>query len=271
MAELDSDLYLNVSSFVPVGGQSDGVFYERATGDLLAVVNSNVTARFPDSRNVTVFEDFIGKALNVTDAVWAIKDVSSSGTPTYAIKGDESNGAFELKFDNTSEDQTVGLYWNDEQNILYSGKPIFQCRLKVPTLPNANDTIVFGLMSAWNATEDSVATNAWFRLQGATLVPALETDDGTTDKDDKVTDQVFTMTADTYYEFRIDCSDTSNVKFYYRATLGGTWTQLTTTGTTFTIAANSTNLQPVFQIHKSSGTQTTNIIIDYVKVTWLRG
>jgi hypothetical protein len=58
--------------------------------------------------------------------------------------------------------------------------------------------------------------------------------------------------------------------FYYRDTLGGSWTALTDGATTFTLAAYTAGVQPFIQWQKASGTGTEAVTLDYVKVYWTR-
>lgn len=275
MAQMDPDNYKRLG-FDAKYGEGNGLFYEEATGDIVIASNGEILHRIgaatgdgdevASSRRCVVFEDFVGKALNVTDSIWGTNDTSSGGTPTIAIVADAADGKFALAFDNTSEAQVVGLDWNDELNIDVDKSPVFICKLSVDANLNAADEFAFGFAGAQNDTLDNIAQNAWFRLDGAMSL-LLESDDGTTDTDDQ--DTGVDLVAATEYEFKIDVSDKSDVKFYYRTTLDGAWTALLAT-TTFDISAYSGNLQPLFQLAKSSGAQTTGVKIDYVKVSWDR-
>lgn len=273
MAVMDPDSYLALHPN-PVGGQSDGLFYDRTTGDIVVVSNGVISDVLPYWNRCRIFEDFQGTSVvsaTVGGQGLRIKDASTTGTPTLAVKQEVAGGAFEMAFDNANEAQVLTLYGGDNQTVGYDKKPVFRARLKVPVALLAPDILVFGLASAQSDTADSVATNAWFRIEGANLDLKLETDDGTTDTDDK--DPSVTLTADAWYEFMVDCSTLSDVKFYYRASTPNTstpWTALTVAGTTFTIAAGTTNLQPFIQLQKASGTGTTSIQVDYVDVQWAR-
>jgi hypothetical protein len=221
------------------------------------------------SRRVHVFEDFVGRALNVTDGIFAVKDTSAAGTPTQAIVADAADGQFAMAFSNTNEAQILTLYTNDEQNIPSAKKPVVIFRLKtVAETGGAIDSatiLAFGLASAQNDTLDSVASHAWFRLSGSQVL-TLESDDGTTDNDDKTTG--VTLTDDTFYEFMVDATVRTDVKFYYRASTAEQWTRLGNQGVTFTV--DSAALQPFVQIQKAADTNTDAVRIDYVSVSWDR-
>lgn len=228
-----------------------------------------------DSTKCVVFEDFFGTIAMADqgtpgESPWVIKDTSSSGSPTKSVT-DLRDGKLTMKFSNTSEEQILTLYWNDILNMGITKNPVVIFRLALDDTPDSVDIVKWGLGSARNDTEDSVATNAWFSIAGASLVPKLESDDGTTDNDDgTVTKGSLTMVAGTYYEFMIDCDDLTDVKFYHRENIGGSWTRMYVSGVTHNISAATGGVQPIIQIHKASSTGTTGILIDYVKCYWDR-
>lgn len=266
---ISADDYIPLDANVLGAGQ-DGLFIERLTGDVVQMVGG--VPQSQRRRRCRIFEDFMGKLDLSTTAgpsPWRIKDTSSAGTPTYAQKADAQGGVLEMLHDNTSEAQVVTLYWGDEQCIGYNKSPVFISRVKIPATPSAANFLVWGLASAQNDTEDSVAINAWFRVEGASLAVKLETDDGTTDSDDKTG---FTAVADTWYETMVAVGSTGIVTFFYRSAASPSampaWTQLTPQ--TFTIAAGTTNLQPMVQLRKSAGTTTDTFLVDYIDVSWER-
>lgn len=266
MSTVTPDNYKAVTSGNAKAGRSDGPFIRESNDSMVMLERGDeVWGSFVGA--CTIFEDFIGKAVNVTDSVLGTKDTSAAGTPTLAIKADKEHGEFEMAFDNTNEAQILTLYTNDELNIDSQNDPVFMARFLVDATLNANDALVIGLAGAQNDTLDSVAQHAWFKIAGANTSLLVETDDGTTDNDDN--DSTFDLTAGTHVEVKIDMSDTSAVKFYYRETLGGAWTRILE-DEVFDVSAYTGNLQPFVQFQKSSGTQTTGVRIDYIHCTWER-
>lgn len=222
----------------------------------------------PSSTYCEIFEDFLGNAVNTTSGPWAISDTSSGGTPTYVnTAGVGNDGRFVVTLDSTSEAEIVDLYWGDKLPIDIDKGPIAYFRLQFPSMA-ANETVCWGLASARNATLNNVAANLWFKIEGddGALGVVVESDDGATDHDDKVG---FTASAATDYEWKIDCTTKTDVRFYYRATLGGTWTRLAS-GTTFTMANYTAGLQPFVRVAKASGTTQPTINIDYIRLRWAR-
>lgn len=258
-----------------LGSAQDGLFIERLTGDVVQMVGGTpLSLRRSRCR---VFEDFLG-ALDlaasagtpgVATGPWRIKDTSTSGAPLYRQKADSQGGVLELLHTNDSEVQVVTLYWGDEQCIGYNKSPVMISRVKVPATPSAANFLVWGLGSAQADTEDSVTINAWMRLEAASLAVKLETDDGTTDSDDKTG---FTAVADTWYETMVAVGPTGIVTFFYRnaATPSSLGPWIALAPQTFTIAAGTTNLQPYVQLRKSSGTTTDTFLMDYIDVSWER-
>jgi hypothetical protein len=128
-------------------------------------------------------------------------------------------------------------------------------RAKVTATLDSATTIVMGLGSARADDPDTVAANAFFKLAGSNAV-VVETDDGTTDNDDNATG---VSLSSTYKRFVIDFSGgKSDVKFYIDGVKVGT--------ETFTMSAYSSGLQPIFQIQKTSDSNTDALTVDYVKV-----
>lgn len=282
-----ADRIVMSKSGMPIYGRNDGVaVLPDAGGDttttdgLIAVENGAVASTLSRAMFCEVFEDFLGghdiptsgDTIVNNSSPWFVKDTSAAGSPTKAIVADADNGQYALTFAATNEAEVLTLSFNDEQNIDSDQEPVFITRLSVDGTPGAATNLVIGLASAQNDTEDSVAQNAWFRLVPSSLALYCESDDATTDSDDKSTG--ITLTAATLYEFKVSMSAMdgaayNNVKFFYRTALGGDWTNITPSAVTFKVAAD-TALQPFIQLSKTTGTATDGIKIDYVHCLWKR-
>lgn len=211
---------------------------------------------------VRVFEDFLADVGSTLPKPWGTVDVSATGTPTIAYVADTVNGVFKLAHDATSELQSMTLSWADQLMIDPTKKPIFEARLKVDFAGatfSADQRIVIGLAAASNATLDSNTHHAWFRIEGANLNILCETDDGTTDNDDKDTE--IDIVDDTFTTFRIDMSDLSDIRFYVDGKPSKFATALSASAMT---ASNL--LQPYIEIQKDAGTEVETVTIDYVLV-----
>jgi hypothetical protein len=274
----NSDTYLNYSSVSPNPQSSDGLFYNRSTGATEVLVAGTSVATFDaqgpapivaSPTRCQVFEDFIGNAFPSATGPLTTKETSAAGTMVLAVVEDADCGHFKMGFDATDEAQVGTLYTGNNRNIDPASNPVAIFRLNVQATPAAPDTLVFGLASDQADDADTIASHATFRITGANLTLLLESDNGVTDNDDKAPDQAHTLTANTMYEFKVDASDVANVLFYWRATVGGAWTQLTSGATAFSVHA-TTGLQPFIQWQKASGTGTKYILVDYVQVIFDR-
>lgn len=188
---------------------------------------------------------------------WTIKDTSSAGTPTYLCIT-EDGGAAKLTLAATNEEEIVTLYTNDVLPIDLANLQRVEYIAKVSGIDSVT-TLVFGVADAQNDTEDSVTTNAWFRMQGSasTSNVVVETDDGTTDNDDKATGATLSST---YKKFVIDFTNgLSDIRFFIDG-------ERVASGTTFSMSSVTAgqNVQPFVQLHKASGTGTPAITIAQV-------
>lgn len=214
----------------------------------------------PGFMNHAKFEDdfFGGKTYTATvgEGNWKITDTSSSGTPTYASVSPSATGEIALTFDSANEIQNVCLDFGDK--LCFDIDNIQRAIFIVKTVAslNAATTLAFGLQSARNDDTDATANNAQFKLAGSNAI-VCESDDGTTDNDDKATGLSLVAT---YREFVIDFTGgKSDVKFYVDG-------QRVASSTTFTMAAATSSLQPFVQISKTASTNVNSVTIDYVAV-----
>lgn len=210
-----------------------------------------------------VFEDdFLGGrtfAATVGEGDWKITDTSANGTPTYASVSPSAVGEVKLTLEATSEVQNVCMDFGDKLCFDIDNLQRFEARVKVSGTVTSGTTLAFGLQSARNDDTDATANNAQFKMVGAdsTTLVVVETDDGTTDLDDKATGVTLSTT---YKKFVIDFTGgKSNVKFYIDGVQ-------VAASTTFTMAAATSSLQPFVQISKTATTNTNAVTIDYVKV-----
>jgi hypothetical protein len=222
------------------------------------------------TRGITTFIDHFNRAQAFTTTPgmngWTIKDTSSAGTPTY-LCATEDEGGFALTLDNTSEAQVVTLFHNDV--LMYDVRHLhsFWWIVKVAGI-DAVTTLTVGMASAQNDTADSVATNAWFRMQGSASTSNLvvETDDAVTDNDDKATG---TTLSSVYKKLLVDFTNgITDVRFFVDGAR-------VAAGTTFDMSGLTAglNVQPFIQLQKASGTGTPAVSgVQYgVQFEWAYG
>lgn len=204
---------------------------------------------------------------------WVQRTVLTAGTPTVVC----GNDGMALSLDATNEAQQAALFFADVLPFDIDEIISMQFVAKMDAAAAASVTVVAGLASAYNATEDSIAANAWFRLQGSSSL-LCETDDGTTDKDDISADSLTLTTA--WKRFKIDFSAApqtvappgtskagkGNVQFHV-SNADGMLTRVAR-GTLFDLSAYSSGLQPFFSIRKTAATATGVLYIDEVEICY---
>jgi hypothetical protein len=208
-------------------------------------------------------DDFVGGetfAAAGQGSPWAIAETSAAGTPVTAVVSPSATGEIKLGFDSTSEVQNVCLFNNDVLWLDIDNLQQVEYRVRVDNDSTALDSatsLAFGVCSARNATIDSLATHASFRLIGSNSL-VVESDDGTTDKDDVATGQSL---GETYKRFVIDFTGgKKDVKFYVDGTRVGA-------STVFDMSAATGSVQLYVQIQKTADTNVDAVLIDYVEVT----
>lgn len=237
---------------------------ERTAGSGVTVDGALIKDGDLDAAQIRVMEDFLESSGATLPSLWGTQDTSAAGTPTIAYVDDAVGGVFQLTHDATDEAQAMTLYWSDSQHIDPTKNPIFEARVRLniggATL-SADQRVVVGLASARNATLDSIASNAWFRIEGANMNIYVEGDDGVTDTND--VDTLIDYVDNTWLTLRIDMSDLAAVVFSIDGVAFGT-----TVNVSALTAANV--LQPYIEIQKDAGTETDRLDVDYVHVWWDR-
>jgi hypothetical protein len=221
------------------------------------------------SRGITVWPQEGGEQFSRAQAFtttpgqngWTIADTSSGGTPTYLCIT-EDGGAAKLTLAATSEAEIVTLYLNDVLNLDLAKLKHIEFIAKVAAIDSVT-TLVLGVGSAQNDTADSVATNAWFRMEGSASTTAIvvETDDATNDNNDVATGETL---AAVYKKFTIDFENgLSDVRFFIDGAR-------VAASTTFDMSdlTSGLNVQPMVQLQKASGTGVPSITIAAVKAVY---
>lgn len=215
------------------------------------------------------YDDFIGDwpaaATACTDSVWTKTETDGLGV----ISSDQANGVLKFSFDAVAEVAVAALYMTNSP-FPVAGNPIFECRLAVYDIgDDAAIDINFGVAVGTHATDcDSITEAVLFHLDGSDLSLCCESDDGTTEV--AATDTTVDLVDDTFYDFKIDCSDLTDVTFWYRAVGATNWTQLLAT-TTFDISQASGPFTPLFHVEKTSNDTTADVRLDWVRVRSARG
>ena len=226
------------------------VFYDRSTFEILK-------AMYP----IEFYDDFIGADIVIpasgaveSGCKWS-KKIEGAAPPTVAKTAGGVNGFVACSLTADSQKQDAALHMNDELMFSIAQGAIFETRLALTTLPTLNGIASFGLWGAW--ADGGSAYRVGFEVPAGGLV-ACESDDNATDTS---ASSGITMIAGTYYIFRIDCTDQSNIKFF----INGNRVAGSTTFINAASAANS-KAQPHLGLYKASGAGLGVISIDYVKI-----
>jgi hypothetical protein len=210
-------------------------------------------------------DDFVGAAVTLPSTVnigtpWLI-DTTGAAPPTFVRSG----GAAILSLESTSQVQIIALHHGDAKAFDIDDIQRVEMRVKLSAATFTSGSIlVFGVSGDRNDAADSMAENAWFRMEGAnsTTLVYCETDDGTTDKNDISTGVTL---GTTYKRFVIDFTGgKANVKFYIDGVR-------VCASTTFDMSAYTGSLQPMIQLQKAANTNADVCTIDYVKILSRRG
>lgn len=208
-----------------------------------------------------VYDDFNGAVATFPTSAdpatpWLVADTSAAGTPVYTKGTSEAT----LTLAATNEVENVCLSFGDALDIDIDDIQRVEMRVKISASTFTSGSILaFGLGSARNDTLDSVAANAWFRMEGAnsTTLVYCESDDGVNDNDDKSSGVTL---GTTFKEFVIDFTGgKSNVKFFIDG-------QRVASTTTFDMSNYTAGLQPIVQIQKAANTNANGVVVDYVKI-----
>ena len=209
----------------------------------------------------TLIDNFVGGGIITTTADplgWAA--VLTGTTPT-ATRITEDGGAAKLLLSDQDASQLAVLYYKDILSYDLAQLSNMWWVVKLDAV-SAVTNVAIGMASAHNTTLDSVATNAWFRLIGATSTTAVvvETDDATNDNDDVATGQTLSTV---YRRFLIDTSTLADVKFYIDGAR-------VAAGTTFDMSdlTSGLNVQPYISHGKASGTTEPILTVAQFGVTY---
>lgn len=209
------------------------------------------------------------------DGPWAKVAVTTGGTPTLANSGGAMVGTIVAGGGGA---ESICLYTGDALGYDIDDLISAEFWLGVSGIDSVT-TLVAGMASAQNATPDSVAAMAWFRMEGSASTTALlvETDDGTTDNDDKATGLTLGSTVrklqikfqDDVYSASPPASNLggkANVKFYAENSQG--LLIPVARDQRFDMSAYSSRLQPMVQLQRASGSGTPAFTLRRVRITY---
>jgi len=211
------------------------------------------------------YEDFLWDAFDADEMALSIYDHSPSGSPTKGLVANGTGGQFQLKASSTSEAQMLAICQDDNLFIQGNLPFMFAARVKVVHTMAANQNVLIGVTSAFKndpVTPDYWTRHAMFKLDTDTDL-LLESDDNTTDTDDK--DTGIDITAGEWYWYVIE--NGSNGRLYYGLIDNEGYMKTWNLEDKFGVTAPSygaNNMQPFVGVLKASGTTTPEILCDAV-------
>lgn len=197
---------------------------------------------------------------------------NKTGTPGDIVN---ENGYLKIPIAATSEAEINCAYFGDE--LSFDVDDIKQIRIGLHTVADLGSGVsaVVGVGSARNDTVDNVTANLWVRIAD-TNVLYVESDDGTTDNDDKATglsmgatDLIVVFDFDNGVLMRSPLESGSvGGKKHILVSIdnGDGYLRRVCADTVFTLNGYTAGLQPIFQIQKASGTGTGALYVKFFEV-----
>lgn len=216
------------------------------------------------SNDRMLFENFTDFEASTLILPWAARTATTAGTPTFSQVANSANGQFQALLAANNEAETAGFDWADVRmiqkpdagsvNVNPISTPVFQAYVQIPTALAANQTLVIGLATAFNATLTSIAKYMWFRFSANNNV-LIESKDGTTTSTGNSPAEG-TITVDTnFHLYTLDFTFADACKFWLDDNLLGTLNVLG--------LAATDRFQPVMYLQKSTGTTTPAVNVDW--------
>lgn len=250
---------------------------ERALGNFERHLNPNHFDTFTEfAKGVfrggycSVYEDFFPTAGATLPAPWT-KTIVGAAPPTGDYGANGRNGTYVLSTTGADQLQSVTLSWGDQLCIPATRGWIFECQLSLNFAGAAFvalERAVWGMAGVRNATLDNIGNLCWFRNEGASLNLLTESDDGTTDTDDRATG--LAIVDNTMHKFLIDASQVGQIRFF--ADVGEGWQESTGLAHAATAWVLTDRLQPFFEIQSDAAAVNAAEVmtIDYCQVAWAR-
>lgn len=222
----------------------------------------------PTVRKTIYREDHFDRRISLTNAQteggtgWTFHENGAAGTPTCATI-DSNAGELVLTLTNTNEAQQAALYMGDVLPIDIDAIDFIEWTAKVASISNTT-VLVLGLADNRADDEDTIATSAWFKIEGPTNTSNLvvESDDGTNEQTDVATNQTLSTSLK---RMKIDFTyGTDDVRFYVEDSNGDMVRVASTT--TFDMSSYTGQLQPFVQLTKTASTSTPSVTIAQYRV-----
>lgn len=237
----------------------------RVEGSRLAHFDAVSFETVHDNAPLKYVDDFIGAGSVVIPAAgsaengvaWVSKIVGAA-PPTVAGVANAACGQVACTLTSASQKQDAAIYHGDQLGFDITKGLVWEARVALTVLPSASGVqAVFGLSSAWIDGPD----NASYYLQfGATAngVILVRAQDGTTQVS---TSSGVTVVAAAFHIFRIDCTNTADIRYFIDGV-----DVTPSTAVAFAATGASAIVQPYVAAYKPSSTGVCTVSTDYIKV-----
>ena len=241
-----------------------------------AITEKRWVSRSGPGDYVTLFSDFIQDPGQTPVLPWVVSEAGSTSASGDFI--DAPDGVLRLLHSTDNAAEAMLLSLGGTNAISPTKEPIFEARVKV----NIDTDSVFatasvyevivGMCTAGSAVSvsagafDGFADSVAFRLGGGATAANniyIESDDGTTDN--APADTGVDFTSGTYHVYKIDMSDTSDVRFYVDGKLANNGNRID-----ISAMAATDYLEPfiLFARTNAGGTERAHSLdIDYVNIS----
>ena len=198
--------------------------------------------------------DAFGNASEGSLAPLTILDTSPAGAASYGYVASSSSGELAIDMAADVEIENLTLYQDDVLQFDIDDLVDVSWKVKMnQATPDAATMFSVGLIGTRNATIDSIAQSALFRLVGASAALTVETDDGTNQTSLVTTN---TTLAATYKTLKMSfTSGKSDIRFFVDG-------NPVAFETTFSMAAYTGKLQVFAQIQKTADSNEDGFTVD---------
>lgn len=185
--------------------------------------------------------------------------VGTQAAGGYAAPYREGGG---IRFNLTATNEAQKADALSVERLAPGSNPIVEMAFRMPNggSGSASDFSI-GLANATHATDaDSITDSIFVHMDGGSTTIYAECDDGTNETAATTTATTFTAgtALSTRVEVWIDCRDLSSLKFYVDGVR-------VASGTTFSVAAMTNAVGLLAHVEKTSGTETADMTIDWLR------
>jgi hypothetical protein len=185
-----------------------------------------------------------------------VKKIVGAAPPTVALVSNAGGGQIACTLTSTSEKQDAAIYWNDNLSLDVTKGLVWQARAQLTVLPSASGVqAVWGLGSAWIDGPNNRSYYIGFGAAANGTILMMSQDQVT---QNAISSGITVATTD-WHNYRIDCTDVTDIKFYIDGVRYSTNNQIA-----FAATGANAILQAYNAAYKPSGTGVATLTIDAI-------